>query len=151
MPVGTITSRYTAQQLVLRAHALSVALEATGALQRGWYVPDPNGWEGEIFDIAGVSSAFDRSEVAALYQTALMTVLGAGGDAMALKLQSDYLAVQERAWRLRHLSPIRAVMHAGARRIGHSTGQVGAFDRVTQYIADLLISGVAGWQPPQNV
>lgn len=152
MPIATITSRYSAQQAVLKAQAQSVYLEATNQSERTWHVPDGNGlaWQGDPQDLAGLSHAFDRSEEAATYAASLGTTEGSVGDAMALKVQHDYLALQERAYRARHMSPIRGVMHAAARRVGHATDSYGAFDRVTQFAADLLVAGAAGWNPPQD-
>jgi hypothetical protein len=151
MPVGTITERYAAQHVRLKLTALSIALEATGTLGRSWHVPNTNGglWDGDPHNLGGIAQAFDRAQAATLYAAALLTADGSGGDVMALKLQHDYVAMQERAYRLRHLSPIRAVVHAGARRKGHSTDVVGPIDRVTAFIADLLVAGAAGWIPPR--
>jgi hypothetical protein len=149
MPLGVLIDRYKAQLERLKDTAAAADLAARTAAGRIWHVPEGAGiWAGDPLDIAGAAIAFNRGAAADLYYDAMTTDKGSVGDAMALKIQSDYLAAQERAWRMRHQSTVRAAMHAAARRLGHSTTTTGALDRVTQYISDLLVAGAAGWTPP---
>lgn len=101
--------------------------------QRKWQMPAPNGWDLDLFNISGISKAFDRDTANKVYMRALTKgpVVGALdlapegegriADCQAMKIQIDYLAVQERAFRLRHSTSIRCAMHAASRRRGHST------------------------------
>lgn len=89
--------------------------------QSSWYRPYPRGWSGNPLDIKGMQAAFDRSSLNALYKAGLLQPANAAtvGDAMAAKLQIDYTATLERAYRTRHASRIRCVAHNSARKKGH--------------------------------
>lgn len=89
--------------------------------QRKWPELDLADWNGDLSNLEGVSSAFDRSEngddvVAAIRDPADP---GVTGDLAASILQGDWLAALERAWRSRHLTRPRLYLHAAARRKGH--------------------------------
>ena len=63
---------------------------------------------------------------------------GVVGDLMTSSLQGDYLAMQERAFRARHLSGVRRRLHAAARRAGHGDDK-GLFKRgVLGYVESVL-------------
>lgn len=89
--------------------------------QRQWYLPPLDSWTGDPYDIAGMNYAFDRSALNAAYVAVVSDTLRRGrqGEAMILKLQIDYLAALERAFRTRQSSSIRAKVHAGIRRKSH--------------------------------
>lgn len=101
--------------------------------QRKWQIPSPGDWDLNLFDIGGISSAYDRVTANNVYIRALtkgpqvgaldLAPEGEGrvSDCIAMKTQIDHLAVQERAFRLRHASSIRCKIHAATRRRGHST------------------------------
>jgi hypothetical protein len=107
--------------------------------QRKWQMPSPWSWDLNLFHISGtpgtgsIKDAFDRTRPNKLYTRALLkdppvdakdlAPAGEGrvADCQAMKIQIDHLAVQERAFRLRHATSIRCSMHAAVRRRGHST------------------------------
>jgi len=115
--------------------------------QRVWEIPDENAWNGDPFDILGISSAFDRTEMANDYPSFLTPPFGSVGDTAACKLQSDLLGAQERAYRMREASPIRCVMHAAVRRNGHSNPGVGNFARIDAYLQDMIVAGSTQFEP----
>lgn len=106
--------------------------------QRKWQMPEPGTWDLNLFHISGtpgtgsIKDAFDRTRPNKLYTRALLKgqpidakdIAPAGegrvADCQAMKIQIDHLAVQERAFRLRHATSVRCVMHAAVRRRGHS-------------------------------
>jgi len=98
------------------------------------YEPALNGWSGDLFDLEGMSKAFSREENKVDMQKAIADARKSGtvGDLIASVKQGDYLAVQERAFRLKHCGRVRATVHAGARMYGH------------QHKAGLLNKGVIG-------
>jgi hypothetical protein len=147
MPVGTFAERFVAQTVRLQYYGVVNSNAAVNLDQREWMVPDLLD-EPALQSIAGLADAYARVEAAELYQAALTDPLGAAGDAMAMKLQSDYLAGQERAYRLRQMSPLRASLHASARRYAHGATGAGVFGRVASHIQDLLVAGSAGFRPP---
>lgn len=131
----------------IEALRISVASEAAGIMggtQIFWTRPDLNGWNGDLADLEGISKPFDRSVsnqqfVAA---TADPDNPGTTGDLVAATLQVDYLAVMERAFRVRHATThIRAILHSAARRRGHGS-QKGVFKTcVLEYIRRVVKLG----------
>lgn len=101
--------------------------------QRKWQIPTPNTWDLNLFNISGISGAFDRATANQVYIRALTKGPKVGlldkapegegrvADCQAMKIQIDYMATMERAFRLRHASSIRCKLHSAARRRGHST------------------------------
>jgi hypothetical protein len=59
------------------------------------------------------------------------------GGAAVLKQQIDYTAAAERAYRLRHATPIRSTLHHSIRREAHGH-EVGVFQRVLMWVQDNL-------------
>lgn len=145
MSMGRLYERFLAQQEAARTYAEASSLAAQGADVRQWYVPDlGTGWDGDPFNMAGVAAAFSRAEPTENYQAFFFYQFGTAGDCVAAKMQSDYLACQERAYRLRHLTPVRASAHACARHRGHANAGVGVFARLTSHIQDVLVAGSTG-------
>lgn len=85
---------------------------------RPWQVPkEPP----DVFDIGGMNAAFDRAKIADNHAEVIGDVEapGTAGDVISLKLQSDYVAAVERAFRARHATAVRCMAHAAGRRDGH--------------------------------
>lgn len=141
MPLGVLDDRYVSQTLQLRTVAATLALAAIESGQRYWMVPDLG--TGSL-TITGLAAAFDRTTIANNYATVLTSQDGTDGDVTATKVQSDYLASQERAYRLRSSGPVRCALHAAARRNAHGMTS-GVFGRVDSYVQDLLVAGSAGF------
>ena len=141
MPLGNLDDRYLSQTLQLRTVNTALAAASTESGQRSWMVPDLG--TGDL-TVPGLAKAFDRSTVADNYSQILTSQDGTDGDAMAAKLQSDHLAAQERAYRLRSAGPVRCGLHAAARRAAHGMTN-GVFGRVDSYVQDLLLAGSAGF------
>lgn len=94
----------------------------TAGKQRRWIDLHSEGHDFDpIYDPNGLSETFSRKEVAkdVYAATADGESPGVVGDLIAVALQGDYLACQERAYRMRTLAWQRAVYHAAARRGGH--------------------------------
>jgi hypothetical protein len=141
MPVGLLYDRYVTQSAVLRVKDAAAAAASLENGQRPWMVPDLG--DGS-FTIPGLADAYDRSEMSEAYSLILTQPGGTQGDAMAAKLQSDYLASQERAYRLRQSGPVRCAMHAAARRQAHGAVN-GVFGRVDAFVQDLIMAGAANY------
>ena len=140
IPVATIDPTFLGQinnlkEDARRVYVASLAgsdtngnLSSSNLDQRRWQVPLGI----DITDPAGIGTAFDRSKINLIYIRALTKgpPLGLGdnapegegrvSDCQVEKIQLDYLAAQERAFRLRHASSVRCVMHAANRRRGQS-------------------------------
>jgi len=112
-----------------------------GQGQRTWQIPTDL-----TTDIRNVPQlhkpSFDRTEINTNYtEIHKPDNLTAGvGDAGSLKVQLDYVAIAERAFRSRHASHIRCLTHTAARYAGHSN-EAGVFMAVQNYAQDLSKAG----------
>jgi len=89
--------------------------------QRRWdYPPTGLGWYGDPYDLANMNGAFDRTPFNTDYVAVISTPGQRVGEAIVIKLQLDYIAMMERAFRTRHASSIRCKLHASSRRGGHA-------------------------------
>jgi hypothetical protein len=141
MPIGHLDSNYVAQSNTLADYGTTDGDANLEQDQRMWMVPELNG---ASWDIPGWAAAYSRKGIGDVYTQVLSYPSGSAGDAMAMKMQSDYVATQERAYRLRQLSPVRACMHAAARRLGHGQDN-GIFGRIDSTIQDVIAAGAAGF------
>jgi hypothetical protein len=119
---------------------LAKAMRSEG-YQRPW--EDPPGWAGDVFDLEGMIPPFDRNEANENYQDALKSKRPMG-EAMSARTDLDYLAAQERAFRLMQMSPVRATAHAAARRRGHGNFAGVHVGIVLQHLIDLIAAGQGG-------
>ena len=143
MSTGTLDSNFLANMLAAIAAAANAAGAATNSLLREWFLGDTRIWSGDPLDIDAIANAFARATSGDSYAAAMTSSTGAVGDAMAAKMQSDYLAAMERAFRMRHASPIRCVMHAASRRLGHGNAADGPIARVQTLAQDMLVAAAA--------
>lgn len=133
----------------LRAGAKQAADSITATAQRGWDIPN------ELDDktLTAVPTlhepAFDRKEINANYDEVLASGSDPGtvGDAASLKHQIDYNAVEERAFRLRHATPVRCIIVGHGRLAGHGHEQ-GIFAAAENLAADLIAAGALGQALP---
>ncbi len=144
--VAAIRSRFRAQLTALQTGAKAAYAAALMQAPRRWFNPDPGAWSGDLSDLPGMSAAFDRSDNSTDYQAAIKDGQNPGvvGDLMASQLQGDYLAVLERAYRARHHSSVRCLMHAAARYNGHADPK-GLFQQgVLGYLANIIKAAQGG-------
>ncbi len=141
---GTIHDRFRLQAEALQAEAAAIAASVTATGQRPWQTGDDDSkWDGDPLNIGGITLAFDRSDIGQAYASCLSDPShpGSTADAMALKLQSDWLAMQERAFRCRHETSVRAAVHAAARRAGHAHEKGVIKTGVIGYVQTILKQG----------
>lgn len=108
------------QRLIAYANAdwQAMQLAAIGM----WYQPKIEGqWSGDLFDLQGMSQPFSRDEHEQDFASVMTdpSQAGCAGDLMAIQLQGDMLGSLERAFRERHKTWPRMMVHANARRYGH--------------------------------
>lgn len=121
------------------------AADGVGNGERSWQIPASMTDFGPL-DIDRIDEAFNRDEIGANYEDVIgdPTNPGTMGDAIALTMQSDYVAMMERAFRARHATPVRLLVLASARRKGHAH-EAGVFHRnVMGHAVDALAAGAAG-------
>ena len=136
----TISQRFqqNLQDLASQAQAMGQAVENQG--QRLWN--RPSGWSGNPLDIAGLTSAFDRTDLETSYAQNLSDPRKPGtvGAQIAIKIQGDQMATDERGLRARYATPVRCLVLAAARRLGHARPG-GVLLGQVRYAQDILKAG----------
>lgn len=121
-----------------------------GISQRGWQVPTQA--SGSLLDIANLHNpAFEREAINTNYVEATrdLDTAGTNGDVIALKQQMDYNACEERAYRARHTSLVRAMCLAHGRRAGQGYGDVwAAGSGIEAAVAANIAAGALGATTP---
>lgn len=144
MPIGTVSDNFY-DVIDRMTNDLQEAGDAPEEItQRPWMTPDLNGYDGDPLNIGGMAAAFDTTDLNNAYATATQQA-GAPGrvvDRMVAKIQVDYLAAMERAYRARHATIVRCQMHAAGRRQGQG-GEHGVLRTVRSYINELVTQGGA--------
>jgi hypothetical protein len=89
--------------------------------QREQHMLELNDWDGDVFNHKDMGSPFSRAEHEKDMRDTISDAEspGVAGDLMLTVLQGDFLGTQERAFRLRHQTKLRAEAHSAARRYGH--------------------------------
>lgn len=87
-----------------------------------FFFPTLNGWSGDLFDLEGMSQAWDRSEIYEDFRNTVKDSSDSGvvADLMTVILQGDFVAIAERAFRHQASTSVRDKIHASARRRGHA-------------------------------
>jgi hypothetical protein len=104
---------------------------------RRWFVPEMFG--GDLLNPKDlVDAGFERKELNADYVKFMSSSenVGKTGEFIATKQQIDYISAAERAFRYRHSSPVRAIVHSSARRAGIKTSSV--IDSIEKSVAGLF-------------
>jgi hypothetical protein len=145
---GKVHDVFRKRTLQLREGAKQMADSVKGDAQRPWEVPAE--LTTQLTDIASLHKpAFDRSEINANYDEVLASGSDPGtvGDAASLKLQVDFNAAEERAFRLRHATSLRCIIVAHGRLDGHGH-QAGIYAAAENMAADLIAAGALGQAIP---
>lgn len=139
MPVELDPAFVNAMSALLE-NARAAAAAATGDESPAWFLGDLDAWSGDALQVAAVGAAFARDGVGSAYSAALANG-GTAGAAAGAKVQSDYLALAERAFRMRHASPVRCRLQAAGRRLAHADEEAGVIARVVACAQDFLNAG----------
>jgi hypothetical protein len=110
---------------------------------REWHVPP------EFKDPLDVPSlhvpAWERNDINQKYSEEIVghrdDASGSDGDAKAMKLQADFMAVEERAFRTRHASMIRSASFLHGRLDGHGQQSLSLFSYLKDSIQTLIDKG----------
>lgn len=125
----------------LRNQAQTMQRAMQGRQQRAWQIPQ--NYSGSVLDIANLHTpAFDRTEINTQYEAATNNPKAAGtnGDVISLKLQIDYNACEERAFRARHTTLCRAMCLGHGRRIGQGQGSLWSGDNGIEAVMAAFIA-----------
>jgi hypothetical protein len=119
----------------MQAFSANIATYLNDAsVPRPWMHPPAS--TGEPLAIEDIKTGFDRSEANEQYASAIHNG-GTMADCMTSKVQIDYCSVMERAYRHRHMTPVRAMMHASGRRQGHGNQAGLHIGGILQYVENL--------------
>lgn len=123
----------------LTTNAEEQAKAGTGDGGRPWQVPTEQ--ETSLLDVPKLHEpAFDREEANTNYAEIIKSggaEAGTCGDTISLTMQVAYNAVEERAFRLRHASPVRQLVHGISSRKAHGNTK-GVFGGITKAAEDIL-------------
>lgn len=115
-----------------------------GEGQRVWMIP--KGLEGQGTELTNVPALhnpdFERSPINTNYLECMSGVeekAGTRGDVISLKLQMDYNAMEERAFRSRHATVARCLTHQHSRHDGHEKSEV--FPQIEKQADDCITVG----------
>lgn len=127
----------------LRTDAGNVERATLGTEQRKWQVLPLRAWTGDPLDVPGISGKFERAEIHENYTQCLSDPEnpGTSADTQALTLQNDWVTMQERAFRTRHATSVRAAVHAAGRRAGHAHEKGVIQTGLVKYIQDVIKRG----------
>lgn len=129
----------------LRLQAQQIQQAIQGAAQRPWQVPA--NFTGSLLDVPELHNpAFNRDEINANYEEVTKDPKNAGtvGDVIGLKLQLDYVACEERAFRARHTTLARAMCLGHGRRFGQGQGSLwGDKDGIEAVVSSFISAGGA--------
>jgi hypothetical protein len=129
---GQVDGKFEARvkQLEQRAQKMSETFrQQNGA--RDWHTPDEMK-DKELLDVPNLHEpSWNRDSINQIYS---MSVLagpgrkgGTTGDLVAMKWQADFMATEERGWRLRHASLIRCACFMHGRLDGHGQAKKSVF------------------------
>lgn len=115
----------------------------THTTYREWHVPP------EFKDPLDVPSlhvpAWERNDINQKYSEEIVgkrdDASGSDGDARAMKIQADFLAVEERAFRTRHASMIRCASFLHGRLDGHGQQSMSLFSYLKDSIYTIIEKG----------
>lgn len=140
---GRVDSTFLKLLSALQTQAEKQATAARTGAARVWQIPPS--LKTALSDIGGITKGFDRDELNKLFSSLIedSSAMGTAGDVVGVKIQVDYVAAMERAFRARHASPLRCLAHAAARRKGHgdSAGIFSDASGVTRFVADAIQAG----------
>ena len=149
MPKGTkkadVLPPFNTRLKELKQQAEAQATEFKGTGSRPWNIPEDLTASHLFKDIASLhgseNAGFDRTKINEKYEECFQDAEdpGTGGDVIGLKLQMDYLAAAERAFRFRHASVPRLLTHAMCRRWFQGKGPVFSF--IEQAVSNVIEAG----------
>lgn len=135
------TTTYVLVQDLKLAAASGAAQDSPTALgRRDWFIPQ-NLLGTTVLDIGSTKDGFDRSSLGAAYSDIVLNATGSLAESSCVRMQSDWIAGCERAYRVRHASPVRCSIHAMGRNSGRASSR-GVYSRVLDTAESMLSSAV---------
>ena len=130
-PLGVIDSKFSdrVKDLVKKARSFADHFRDFNTW-RAWHTPEE---VGDLLDVPSLHNpTWERNAINTLYSEKILGDVGQKGgtcgDLIAMKIQADFMAVEERAFRTRHASYVRCAALAHGRLDGHGKPEVNIFD-----------------------
>lgn len=132
--------------LETRAQQQSTMFKTMGEV-RQWHTPDELASR-DLLDVPSLHNpCWDRNNINALYSEQLLAGPGkqggTSGDLIAMKWQADFMAAEERAFRMRHASLCRCASLMHGRLDGHGRSAVGIFSFLKEGVQNYIDVGRA--------
>lgn len=141
MPIGALQERFVTQNSLLQEYASTLFNALIEQSQRVWMTPD---LDGNTLQASGIAAGYSRTLIGEAFSDVMAQPAGTEGDAFSLQVQSDCLSTQERAYRLRKLTPVRASVQAAGRKNGHGSNS-GIFSQILNYVQNAIVAGSNGY------
>lgn len=112
---------------------------------REWHVPEELK-EKDLLDVPGLDNpAWDRNGINQVYAADVLAgpgdAGGTTGDLIAMKWQADFMAAEERAFRMRHASYTRCAAFMHGRLDGHGQPKRGIFGFLKDGVQSFISAG----------
>ena len=100
----------------------------------------------ELLDVPGLDNpAWDRNNINRIYAADVLGGPGKSGgttgDLIAMKWQADFMAQEERAFRMRHASYARCAAFMNGRLDGHGIQKLGIFSFLKDGVQSFISAG----------
>ena len=112
---------------------------------RPWHTPESMK-DVDLLDVPNLHEpAWNRDNLNKVYSMDVVSDTvgdsGTQGDIIAMKTQIDFMAEEERAWRLRHATPVRCAAVAHGRLAGHGLANAGVFSMLSKAVDNYMLRG----------
>jgi hypothetical protein len=145
---GQVDANFTKRidELETRAREIAEKFQSMDGF-RPWHTPDDLK-ERDLLDVPALHNpCWDRNNINQTYSENILSGAGksggTSGDLIAMKWQADFMAVEERAFRMRHASMARCVSLMHGRLRGHGRDGVGVFSFFKQAVENSINLGRA--------
>jgi hypothetical protein len=129
---GQVDGKFEARvsQLEDRAGQMATSFRYQGDA-REWHTPEELK-DKELLDVPNLHEpSWNRDAINQLYSQSILNAPGRSsgttGDLIAMKLQADFMATEERSWRMRHASLVRCACFMHGRLDGHGLPKKSVF------------------------
>lgn len=144
-PKAIVHGVFSDRPTELQEQAGKLARDIRAMDQRIWQVPKKLGGK-KLTDVPTLHTPpWERAPINANYVACMDPPppnSGTVGDIVSLKLQMDYNAAEERAFRMRHATVCRCIILAATRRNGHNESNM--FPFVIKQAQDAIDNGAVG-------
>jgi hypothetical protein len=133
---------FSARMRELRSNAESLYKSLQGLQQRQWNIPAAA--TAPLQDVASLHvGVYDRSQLNSDYNQLIKgaTATSSNGEVIGIRMQIAAVAVEERAYRHRHMSLARAICTAHGRCYGQGAGELFSPTGIEGDVAALIRSG----------